>query len=477
MAMLSTGKVLVWSTGDNARVWNPTNGTFTLTPFTFGDLHCAGQSTLADGRVVVVGGQNVVHPRRHERHGPVRSGHRDVDQRQDDDRPALVRDEHDARRRQGAGDVRRRARTGRGRTIPEVYDPATNTWVRLTGAQRDAGPLSVHVRPAQRPRVRRRVRRPPGPRCSIRPAAGSWTPGPIRAVLDERLLRIGRPVPAGQDPAGRWRRSVDQARDGRRHERREPGLARDRLDGLRPAPDEPDAPGRRHGHGHRRHRLRRQRSGRRPRRGDLGPDDREVDDGRVDDRGADVPLVGGPAGRWPGRRRRRRGRRPPPRPDLLAAVPVPGLATRRSPRRRRRRPTATTHRHHEPGRRDDHVGRPAATTGLDACLRHEPALRAAGLHPVGQHAQRDRTGERRLRAARRLHAHHQGLRRACRRSRSSSGSAPPGASSPARSPAASGTRSRTPRSRASRSPRPQGPIRPTARVGIRSAAFRPASCS
>jgi hypothetical protein len=46
MVTLSTGKVLVWSTGDNARVWDPTNGTFTLAPATFADLHCAGQATL-----------------------------------------------------------------------------------------------------------------------------------------------------------------------------------------------------------------------------------------------------------------------------------------------------------------------------------------------------------------------------------------------------------------------------------------------
>ncbi len=58
MTALPTGKVLVWSTGDNARVWDPATGGFTPVPATFGDLHCAGQSTLADGRVIVVGGQN-----------------------------------------------------------------------------------------------------------------------------------------------------------------------------------------------------------------------------------------------------------------------------------------------------------------------------------------------------------------------------------------------------------------------------------
>ena len=94
MAMLSTGKVLVWSTGDNARVWNPTTGAFTLTPFTFGDLHCAGQSTLADGRLVVVGGQD----------GAVHNGTNITalfdpatetwTNGQADDRPALVRDQH-----------------------------------------------------------------------------------------------------------------------------------------------------------------------------------------------------------------------------------------------------------------------------------------------------------------------------------------------------------------------------------------------
>ena len=153
----------------------PLDGTFKLTPFTFGDLHCAGQSTLADGRVVVVGGQNVV--------------------------------------------------THAGTNITALFDPATETWIngktmtdlrwyatsttladgRVLATSGDApdgsrsthpggirpggehvgpaddgpavpGPLSIHVRPAERPRVRGWLRL----RTALLDPAGtgSWTPGP-----------------------------------------------------------------------------------------------------------------------------------------------------------------------------------------------------------------------------------------------------------------------------------------------------------
>jgi PKD repeat protein len=57
MTLLHTGNVLIWSSGDQARIWNPDTGEFTLTPAPFGDVHCAGQVSLADGRIMVVGGQ------------------------------------------------------------------------------------------------------------------------------------------------------------------------------------------------------------------------------------------------------------------------------------------------------------------------------------------------------------------------------------------------------------------------------------
>ena len=56
MTLLPDGRVLVWSTGDTARVWDPATGQFILTPATFGDLHCAGQTVLPDGRAAVFGG-------------------------------------------------------------------------------------------------------------------------------------------------------------------------------------------------------------------------------------------------------------------------------------------------------------------------------------------------------------------------------------------------------------------------------------
>src|SRR3954469_22081604 len=58
MVLLPTGNVLVWATGDTASLWNPGTGTVSPMHAPFGDIHCAAQVTLADGRVLVVGGQN-----------------------------------------------------------------------------------------------------------------------------------------------------------------------------------------------------------------------------------------------------------------------------------------------------------------------------------------------------------------------------------------------------------------------------------
>src|SRR5690349_17350386 len=44
MVLLPTGKVLVWPTGEDARVWDPMTQTSVPVPALFGDLHCAGQT-------------------------------------------------------------------------------------------------------------------------------------------------------------------------------------------------------------------------------------------------------------------------------------------------------------------------------------------------------------------------------------------------------------------------------------------------
>ena len=213
MAMLSTGKVLVWSTGDNARVWNPTDGTFKLTPFTFGDLHCAGQSTLADGRVVVVGGQD----------GGTHNG-TNITALFDPATETWVNGTPmtdlrwyatsttlaDGKVLATSGD----APDGTRSQIPELYDPATNTWVRLTGAQRDQGLYPfMFVLPNglvydAGPKTNTALLNPAG--------TGSWTPGPTALYstngyaesavqyLPGKILRAG-----GGDPAIKTAMVVD----------------------------------------------------------------------------------------------------------------------------------------------------------------------------------------------------------------------------------------------------------------------------
>ena len=205
MVTLSTGKVLVWSTGDNARVWDPTTGTFTLTPATFADLHCAGQATLADGRVIVVGGQN----------GSPHDGHNITSLfdpiSQTWTRGADMSDLRwyatsttlaDGKVLATSGD----APDGTRSQVPELYDPATNTWTRLTGAVRDQALYSfMFVLPNGKTYEA-------GPKTSTatidHSGTGSWTAGPTGLwatsgysesdvmYLPGKVLRAG-----GGDPA------------------------------------------------------------------------------------------------------------------------------------------------------------------------------------------------------------------------------------------------------------------------------------
>ncbi|MEE9129336.1 MAG: galactose oxidase-like domain-containing protein [Phycisphaerales bacterium] len=53
---LSTGKILVWPNGNNAKLWDPGDGGFTDVPNEDHKLGCAGQTALADGSILAAGG-------------------------------------------------------------------------------------------------------------------------------------------------------------------------------------------------------------------------------------------------------------------------------------------------------------------------------------------------------------------------------------------------------------------------------------
>lgn len=135
MIVQPTGKVLVWATGDNARVWDPATGTFQLTPATFGDLHCGAQATLADGRTIALGGVNVT-PHIGTRvtglfdpwsntwtQGALMNYARWY---------GTATTLSDGRVLMSSGDDQNTDRV----LLPEVYDPILNTWTVLSGASR-----------------------------------------------------------------------------------------------------------------------------------------------------------------------------------------------------------------------------------------------------------------------------------------------------------------------------------------------------
>ena len=186
---------------------------------------------------------------------------------------------------------------------------------------------------------------------------------------------------------------------------------------------------------HRRDGLGRQRSRRGPRRRDLGPGHREVDDA---------------SSRWPRPGCTTRPRSCSPTAASSSAAARPAAAS--APRSTRRRTCSRA-----PGRRSRARRRPAAygstiqVTSPDAAsitsvalLRPSAATHAFDmnqryvpltLHALREHAQRDRAGLGRRGAARRLHAHHQERRRRPVGGEVRSGSARPADSSPAPSPA------------------------------------------
>jgi galactose oxidase-like protein/carboxypeptidase family protein/flagellar hook capping protein FlgD len=136
MVLLPTSKVLVWPTGENARVWNPATGAFVPVPATFGDLHCAAQATLADGRAIVIGGV-LVDPHIGTK---VTAIFDPFSNTWTDGRPmnyarwyGTATTLPDGRLLATSGDDEHGNRV----TLPEIYDPIADTWTVLTGANRN----------------------------------------------------------------------------------------------------------------------------------------------------------------------------------------------------------------------------------------------------------------------------------------------------------------------------------------------------
>ncbi len=148
MELLPTGQILSFDGppadgGTSAILWNPTNGIFSPVPNNFTNLFCVGQAPLADGRVMFAGG-----------HDAPGVGLRDANVYDPVTRewtlaapmsfprwyPTLIT----------LSDGRLLATSGSDTcedcfvSTPEIYDPRTNTWISLAGANLSL-PLYPHM--------------------------------------------------------------------------------------------------------------------------------------------------------------------------------------------------------------------------------------------------------------------------------------------------------------------------------------------
>ena len=211
-SMLPNGKLLIFdsatNSGTNPRVWDPVARTFTEVPYNdTANLFCAGHTPLADGRILVVGGHmdayvglknatifdpatntwSDVKPMANARWYPTLT-------RLPDGRMLVV---------SGSSDCPDCWTPGAPHTgivaAPEIFDPATNNWSTVTGAQPPASSLSQPVRPPRWADLRRVDRgggdREQGPRPHDQDVERGRQQHPRRRQLCH--------VPAGEDPEDR----------------------------------------------------------------------------------------------------------------------------------------------------------------------------------------------------------------------------------------------------------------------------------
>ena len=139
MALLPNGKVLAWPTGQDAFLWDPATQTKIAVPATFGDLHCAAQTLLPDGRVIVAGGV-IVSP--HDGitvtaiFDPATNLWTNAQPMHYPRWYGTTTTLPDGRILASSGDM-----PGGGRAnIPEIYDPANDTWTLMpASATKDLG--------------------------------------------------------------------------------------------------------------------------------------------------------------------------------------------------------------------------------------------------------------------------------------------------------------------------------------------------
>jgi hypothetical protein len=142
MALLHTGQVLVWdawelSSTNSARLWNPATGEFTVVPNPYSALFCAGESQLADGHLLGVGGHNGADV------GITQTVTFDPVSETWTQQTGLNLARwypsslplSDGRSLALGGEITASLNA----TIPEVYDPISNTWTLLPGADLDVG--------------------------------------------------------------------------------------------------------------------------------------------------------------------------------------------------------------------------------------------------------------------------------------------------------------------------------------------------
>jgi hypothetical protein len=135
--LLPNGKVLFWpsfANGNNPTLWDPVANTFSAVPLAAYNIFCSGHSFLPDGRLLVTGGHNGS-----SGYGYPYASVYDSNQ----DSWTQIPNMQDARwyptnTTLANGDVlvvSGEITPGTNSTLPQVWHPATNSWLNLTNAQ------------------------------------------------------------------------------------------------------------------------------------------------------------------------------------------------------------------------------------------------------------------------------------------------------------------------------------------------------